>query len=386
MSGKPLKLLLLVNQLSPIGGAEVQLAHLADGLAARGHAVTVGAIDHKWAETRSLAPGVKLVELHASNRYRRLAAVPRLARLARRADVVQCTMWDPSLWGRLAAILARRPVIVADHATDRSVQITAGGGARASWIAAHNRLLDPFTYATVSCAASQREVLLGEGVAAAKIVHIPNGIPVARLREEAAQAPGREQLGLPAGPLVLQVGVFRPEKNQLGALEAFPSVRERVPDAQLVFAGDGDTRAAVEARAAELGTGEWAHFLGARDDVPALLAHADLMLLPSLADAMPMTVLEALAVGTPVVASDVGDVAAMLGEGGVCVPPGDDEALAAATVRVLDEPALRDSLRTAAAERAAGFDSAAMVDAYEALFHGAVTGLSPLGALRGLAG
>jgi glycosyltransferase involved in cell wall biosynthesis len=381
--GESLKLLLLVNQLSPIGGAEVQLAHLADGLAGRGHAVTVGAIDHKWAATRPLAPGVELVELHAANRYRRLAAVPRLARLARRADVVQCTMWDPSLWGRLAAILARRPVIVADHATDRSVQVTAGGGARASWIAAHNRLLDPFTYATVACAASQRQVLLGEGVAAAKIVHIPNGIPVARLREEAVAAPGRERLGLPAGPLVLQVGVFRPEKNQLGALEAFPVVRERVPDAQLVFAGDGPTMAAVEARAAELGGG-WAHFLGARDDVPALLAHADLMLLPSLADAMPMTVLEALAVGTPVVASDVGDVASMLGEGGICVPPGNGEALAAAVARVLGEPALRDSLRAAGRERAAGFDSAAMVDAYEALFRGAVAKLPPQAALREL--
>lgn len=383
MPGESLKLLLLVNQLSPIGGAEVQLAHLADGLAGRGHAVTVGAIDHKWAATRPLAPGVELVELHAANRYRRLAAVPRLARLARRADVVQCTMWDPSLWGRLAAILARRPVIVADHATDRSVQVTAGGGARASWIAAHNRLLDPFTYATVACAASQRQVLLGEGVAAAKIVHIPNGIPVARLREEAAAAPGRELLGLPAGPLVLQVGVFRPEKNQLGALEAFPAVRERVPGAQLVFAGDGPTMAAVEARATELGGG-WAHFLGARDDVPALLAHAELMLLPSLADAMPMTVLEALAVGTPVVASDVGDVASMLGESGICVSPGNGEALAAAVARVLGEPALRDSLRAAGRERAAGFDSAAMVDAYEALFRGAVAKLPPQAALREL--
>lgn len=384
MPGEPLKLLLLVNQLSPIGGAEVQLAHLADGLAARGHAVTVGAIDHKWAETRPLAPGVELVELHASNRYRRLAAVPRLARLARRADAVQCTMWDPSLWGRLAAILARRPVIVADHATDRSVQIAAGGGARASWIAAHNRLLDPFTYATVACAASQRQILLGEGVAAAKIVHIPNGIPVARLREEAAAAPGRERLGLPTGPLVLQVGVFRPEKNQLGALEAFPAVRERIPGAQLVFAGDGPTMAAVEARAAELGAGEWAHFLGARDDVPALLARAELMLLPSLADAMPMTVLEALAVGTPVVASDVGDVASMLGEGGICVPPGDGGALAGAVARVLGEPELSDSLRAAGSKRAAGFDSAAMVGAYEALFRGAVNKQSPQEALREL--
>jgi glycosyltransferase involved in cell wall biosynthesis len=378
MATESLKLLFAINRLALIGGAEMQLIHLANGLDGLGHEVTICSIDHASLPPGMLAPGVRSIELHASDRYRRAAAVPRLTRLARRADVVQCTMWDPSLWGRLAAIAARRPVLVADHATDRAVQVTGAGAPRAKWIAAHNRLLDPFTYATVACAASQRQVLLGEGVAADKIVHIPNGVPLERTRAAAAAAPGREQLGLPpAGRLAMQVGLFRAEKNQMGALEAFQAVREQVADAHLVFVGDGAEQAGVEARAEQLGTGDWVHFLGHRDDVPALLAKADLMLLPSVSDAMPMTVLESMALGVPVVATDVGDVRETLGEGGVCVPPGDPEALAGACARLLTDEGQRRTMAAAAAERSVAFDSATMVRRYEALFRGAVAGTPP---------
>jgi glycosyltransferase involved in cell wall biosynthesis len=386
MAAESLKLLFVVNQLAPIGGAEVQLIHLANGLAGHGHEVTICSIDHAWVKPGTLAPEVESVELHASDRYRRIAALPRLARLARRAEVVQCTMWDPSLWGRLAALAARRPMIVADHATDRSVQITASGAPRARWIAAHNRLLDPFTYATVACAGSQLPVLLGEGVAAEKLVHVPNGIPLERTRADAAAAPDRERLGLPPrGRLVIQVGLFRPEKNQLGALEAFRAVRERAPDAHLVFVGNGPTLAGVQRRAEELGAGEWAHFLGHRSDVPALLSKAELMLLPSVSDAMPMTVIESMALGVPVVATDVGDVAATLGDGGLCVPVGDPDALAEACLRVLGDDDLRKKMSAAASAGAVNLDAAAMVRSYEALFRGAVAGAPPRQALRELA-
>jgi glycosyltransferase involved in cell wall biosynthesis len=381
-----MKLLLIINRLAPIGGAETQLAHLARGLAKDGHEVTVCCIDDCTLDVAELGrEGISVVELHASDRYRRAAAIPRLTRLARRADVVQCTMWDPSLWGRIAAILARRPVIVADHATDRSIQITASGAPRADWIAWHNRLLDRFTYATVACAHSQRSVLLGEGVADAKIVHIPNGVPVEALRAAAASAgTDREALGLPAGgALAMQIGLFRPEKNQLGALEAFREVRAGVPDAQLVFVGDGVMREAVEARAAELEAGGWVHFLGQRSDVAALLANADLMLLPSASDAMPMTVLESMAVGVPVLATDVGDVRQVLADAGACVPAGDSAALAAECVRLLGDAGLRARMGEAARQRSLAYDSAQMALRYQALFEGARDGTPPLQAVAG---
>lgn len=370
MNRRPLELLLVINHLYPSGGAEIQLVHLAKGLAELGHRVTICCVDD-WSVDRDEleAAGIALVALGARGRLARIAAIPRLARLARRADVVQCTMWDASLWGRIAAILARRPVIVADHATDRTIQVAAGGAPRARWIGLHNRLLDRFTFATVACADSQRAVLEGEGVAAGKIVRIPNGIPLATLQQGARKSPGRAAVGLPEdGFVAMQVAVFREEKNQPAALEAVARARQGAAAIELVFVGDGFTRPGVEDRARELGAEGWAHFLGERDDVPALLALADVMLLPSLADAMPMTALEAMAIGVPVIASDVGDVAGMLGEAGICVPAGDVEALASALTRLRCDDGLRERLGRAGPERAREFDATEMTRRYAELF------------------
>jgi len=377
--------LLIINALYPGGGAEVQLMHLAAGLAKSGHEVTLCCVDDAHLELGSLeATGVEVVKLHAGSRLRRLAALPRLVRLARRAEIVQCTIWDASLWGRIAAIVARRLVVVADHSTDRSIHTSAAGASRESWIALHNRLLDPFTYATVSCATEQRQVLESEGVAAAKIVYIPNGLPLAELETAAASGLTRADLGLPAEVgLVTQIGVFREEKNQRGALGAVAAARAAGADAHLVFVGDGAEREAVEARARELGA-DWAHFLGFRADVPALLALTDLMLQPSLADAMPMTVLEAMALGVPVVATDVGDVAAMLdGRAGVTVPASDEAALGAACAELLADDERRAEMGRAGREIAAAFDSAAMVRSYELLFQAAHDGKPPTSAVPG---
>jgi glycosyltransferase involved in cell wall biosynthesis len=381
---RPLRLLLIINRLAPVGGAESQLLHLSKGLAGHGHEVTVCCIDRSWVEPEELGEhGVRLLQLGVERRSRRATeAVPRLARLAAGADVVHCTMWDSSLWGRLAAIAARKPAIVADHATDRAVQLSTNGDSRASWIARHNRLLDRFTFATVACATSQRPVLIGEGVDPDKIVHIPNGIPVEQLRREAGGG-DRAALGLSGdGPVAMHVGLFRPEKNQLGALEAFSRVRAEVPDAEIVFVGDGVARAEVERRAVELGAGKWAHFLGNRFHVPPLLGAADLSLLSSTSDAMPMTVLEAMALGLPTVATDVGDVGQVLAGGaGICVPPEDAGAFAAACTKLLSDPELRRQMGATAAAQAAQFDASVMVSRYEALFEAACSGGSPLAAV-----
>jgi glycosyltransferase involved in cell wall biosynthesis len=371
--------LLVVNWLKP-GGAEVQLMHLAEGLAKSGHEVTLCCMNDVFVDVEALRnAGVEFVSLHARTRFGRLFAVPRLAKLARRSEIVHCTIWDASLWGRIAAILARRPVVVADHATDRSIHTSSKGASRESWVALHNKLLDPFTFATVSVAATQRAVLLNEGINPAKIVYIPNGLPIEQMKAAAAAGPPRAELGIPEEvPTVMQVGVFRTEKNQVGALEAVAGIRAQGSDAHLVFVGDGPTKPEVEDRVAALGGEEWVHFLGMRSDVPAMLSLADLLVQPSHADAMPLTVLEAMAVGVPVVATAVGDVPAMLaGRAGLTIPAEDREALEAALTELLADPAKRAEMGAAGEEIAAARDSSKMIDSYEALFEAALGGASP---------
>jgi len=379
VSGQPRKVLLVVNWLKP-GGAEVQLTHLAEGLAKSGHEVTLCCMNDAFIDVESLhEAGVEIVSLHAESRFARLRAVPRLRRLARRAEIVHCTIWDASLWGRIAAILARRPVVVADHATDRSIHTSAKGASRESWVALHNKFLDPFTFATVSVAATQRAVLLNEGVDPSKIVYIPNGLPIAAMKAAAAAGPPRSDFGIPDdAPTVMQVGVFREEKNQIGALDAVAGIRKKGSDAHLILVGDGPNKPEVDKRAAELGAADWVHFLGMRDDVPAMLSLADVLVQPSHADAMPLSVLEAMAVGVPVVATAVGDVPAMLaGRAGLTVPAEDQAALEAALIELLADPAKRAEMGAAGEEIAAARDSSKMIDSYEALFEAALGGTTP---------
>lgn len=372
-------MLLVVNWLKP-GGAEVQLIHLAEGLARSGHEVTLCCMNDAFVDVAPLRDaGVEIVSLHAQSRFARLRAVPRLRRLARKSEIVHCTIWDASLWGRIAAILARRPVVVADHATDRRVHTSAKGTSRESWVALHNKLLDPFTFATVSVAATQRAVLLNEGVDPAKIVYIPNGLPIAAMRAAAAAGPPRSEFDIPEdAPTVMQVGVFREEKNQVGALEALAGMRAAGSDAHLIFVGDGPTKPEVDKRVAELGAEAWVHFLGMRSDVPAVLSLADVLVQPSHADAMPLSVLEAMAVGVPVVATAVGDVPAMLaGRAGLTVPAEDQAALEAALGELLADPHRRAEMGAAGEEIAAARDSSKMIDSYEALFEAALGGTTP---------
>jgi glycosyltransferase involved in cell wall biosynthesis len=115
-----------------------------------------------------------------------------------------------------------------------------------------------------------------------------------------------------------------------------------------------------------------------RADVPAMLAAADVLVQPSHADAMPLTVLEAMAVGVPIVATAVGDVPAMLaGRAGLTVAAEDREALETALAELLADPARRAEMGAAGEEIAAARDSSKMVDSYEALFEAALGGSEP---------
>ena len=277
-------------------------------------------------------------------------------------------MWDASLWGRVAAAIARRPAIVSDHSTDRTVQTSSDGAPRHDWIALHNRILDRVTFATVACARTQIPLLEGEGVNPERIVHIPNGVPTEELREAAQPPPGRADLGIPEeARVVIHVAQFRPEKNQAATFEAVSRLRAGLGDVRAVFVGVGrPIKDALEERAVAEGA-TWVHFLGMRDDVPALYGLADLAVLPSTADTMPLSLLEAMALGVPVVATDVGDVRAMVeGAGaGICVPPGDLEAFTEACGRILSDPEAQARLSAAGRAASRGFDSEAMIDRYE---------------------
>lgn len=129
-------------------------------------------------------------------------------------------------------------------------------------------------------------------------------------------------------------------------VDAMPSVLARAPNARFVVVGDGPLKAELIAQAGNLGVGKQLILTGERRDIPGILAAADLFVLPSVSEGLPISIMEAMAVGLPTVATDVGGVSELVtdGETGLLVPPRATEALANALTTLALSPALRQAM------------------------------------------
>jgi glycosyltransferase involved in cell wall biosynthesis len=199
------------------------------------------------------------------------------------------------------------------------------------------------------------------------IRYIPNGIDLARF----APAARGERRG--TGETVIgTVAALRPEKNIARLLRAIAPL----PGCRLVIVGDGPERAALIGLAAALGMAERVTFAGYRQDTPELYAGFDVFALSSDTEQMPLSVIEAMASGLPVVSTDVGDVRLMVAaENTPFVTPPDDWALGAALSALAGDPGSRQRLGAANLAKArAEYDQAAMFAAHGALWRGSTAG------------
>lgn len=367
--------ILLVSNWVGWGGAETQLDYLAIGLRGRGWEVEILAIGGILREVDALREaGVEVNSLDARGPLGKLRALPAMIRHARRAELVHCTGWDATLWGRLAALGARRPMLITEHTPGRELQVKQSGASRARLIALHNRLLDRFTYATIVVGVWQQQLLEEEGVDGEKIVHIPNAVPIEDLRRRAEEGPTRAELGIPDDALlVAEVARFWSQKRQMMALHAVNRLREQLGDVRMLFVGDGPEEPAVKAEAERLGA-DWAIFLGFRADAPGLVRISDLSVLPSTGEGLPMSLIESIALNTPAVGTDVGDVRWLLETtgGGLCVPPEDEDAFVEACAKLLGDAALRERLIEDGARSAGMFDAPRMVEHYAQVFEAGI--------------
>jgi glycosyltransferase involved in cell wall biosynthesis len=183
------------------------------------------------------------------------------------------------------------------------------------------------------------------GVAAAKITVIPNAVePRAPTQRDDAL---RARLGV-RGDRALALTVARLEEQK--GITHLLDAAAMLPDVVFAIAGEGPERDGLVAKAASLGLSERVHWLGHRDDVPALLAAADLFVLPSLNEGLPLAAMEAMLAGVPIVATDAGGTGEVVRAGvtGMLVPPGDPRALADAIRALRDDPERARHLAAAA--------------------------------------
>jgi len=270
-------------------------------------------------------------------------------RLARRLrafgpDVLWALDHTDAMWmGRCAAWLSGvSRTVLAAHSTG---QVGANGRPRQSF-SRRERVLVEFVDRVVAVSRPHAEYLASiTGLPRERIAVIANGIDLSMWPPvtQALRSDARAALGIGEHePVVCMVAALRPEKAHETLLEAVALLDDRGRRVNVLLAGDGPRREALHQHAQRCGILDRIRFLGVRRDVARLLHASDMMVLPSyVVETLPLSVLEAMAVGVPVIATRVGSVPEVVvdGETGLLIEPGDTAALAAAMVATLDDTA-----------------------------------------------
>jgi glycosyltransferase involved in cell wall biosynthesis len=259
------------------------------------------------------------------------------------ADVVHNHMFRAEVIGTRAALAVAatgrpRPLIVS---TVHSSRI------RSREDRALIRALTPQMDHLIAVSSSIVHKVIEEGRVGAPITLIRNGVDLVRYDHQEPCCTLREEYDMtPDAQIVGVVARLEPEKGHRTLLDAWPEVLRQIPNAWLLVIGEGSRREDLEAQARELGIQHRVVFTGRREDVPAVTAALDVAVLPSYREALGLSVLEAMALSRPVVASNIGGIPEMVEDGvtGLLVPPADPMALASAITRLLADHQLADML------------------------------------------
>ncbi len=350
-TAEPVRVLRVIARLN-IGGPAIHVILTAEGLRSRGYDTTLvcGPVQPPEGDMMDLAhrQGVHAVLLpqlgRAPHPLRDLVSLWRLWRLMRRVrpDIVHTHTAKAGFVGRMAARLAGVPVVV--HTFHGHVFEGYFGRAATGLFLQLERLAARGSTCIVTLSERLRcELTEVHHVARPeKVEVIPLGLDLRHLAvSPRRQGDFRRSLDIPQDvPLVGIVGRLVPIKRHELLIVAAGGVREAFPDARFAVIGDGELRSNLEARAAAIGLEHAFHFAGWRSDLEAVYSDLDLCVLCSRNEGTPVSVIEALTAGCPVVATDVGGVADILGQEtwGRLVPPEDPAALAEAIVAILRDP------------------------------------------------
>ena len=357
-SSTPIPVAVFLTAFEP-GGTERQMIELIRRLDPQKYRVHVACFRRSGAWLPKVVEcAASIVEFPISS-FARPATIRQLVRFARwcrreRIALVQTCDFYANVFGLPGAFLGGVPVRVGSRReliTDKS----PGQIALQRWA---------YRFATTVVANSPaaKQVLESERVPASKLIVISNGVD--------GQAFSR-RLPATSGTRVITVANLRPEKSHETLIAAAGILLETHPHLRFQIVGEGSRRAALEHLAELRGVGPAVEFLGHREDVPALLAQADLFVLPSRSEAFPNGAIEGMAAGLPVIASAVGGLLDLItpGRTGLLVDPADPHALADAIRSLVDDPGKAQALGAAARDEVlARYSFDRMVQAFEDLY------------------
>jgi glycosyltransferase involved in cell wall biosynthesis len=365
-TAEPIRILRVIARLN-MGGPALHVAYLASGLESRGYRTTLvaGSLARGEGSMSFVAEELGVPVVHVPHLSREISvaadalSVYHLVRTIRRErpHILHTHTAKAGAVGRIAALLAgdaRPPIVV--HTFHGHVLQGYFSGAKAAFFRLVERRLAASTTRLVAVSPEVRDDLVELGVAG------PEKFAVVRLgieleRRTGATSDARRELrrlfGIPAdGFVVGWIGRMTAVKRLPLVLEGFRRLLELGVDATLCLVGAGPDRDEAERLAHRLGVMKHCLFVGYQRDVAPYYEVFDTLLLPSANEGTPVVVIEALAAGRPVVATDVGGVADVVRDGtdGFLVPSGDADALADRLARLAGDPALRRSMGAAGAE------------------------------------
>jgi len=343
MSGETLRIVHIITP-SKLAGAELYMIALAEQLDADGHHNIV--LCKRQAQAvmdECLRRGIdaRPVRLYGK------ADVSAPLRLARaigkaRADIVHTHLSTASLWGAWGARIAGTPSVA-----------TVQGQNTATCYRFVDRL--------IANSRAVKQHIVDQGIPADRIDVVYNAIDVSAFSRTLSTKEAKRRLGLDPDRFVVGTAAhLSPKKGHADLLQSARRVIQQVPDAHFVFLGDGPMRAELTASAEQWGIASRVSFLGFRRDVPEVMSAYDVFVLASWWEPFGLVVVEAMALGVPVIGTRAGGAPEVVVEGqtGLLVPPKNPQALAEAIVRLAADSDLRRTMAAAGPSRAAIFDIA----------------------------
>jgi glycosyltransferase involved in cell wall biosynthesis len=282
-------------------------------------------------------PSFSLTSFYDQNAVRQLRRFVRWLKSAR-IDILHTHDFYTNVFGLAGGALARSPVRIA------SMRETAG--TRSAAQARVQRLVYSLAHQIVANSNAVREKLIAEGTSTEKVTVLYNGLDLSRVATQASRSQSLALLGLPtdgsrARRFITIIANMRHEvKDYPMFLRSAQQVKEAVPDAAFLLAGEGELSDSLQALARELGIDHSTFFLGRCENVAELLSISEVCVLSSKAEGFSNSILEYMAAGRPVVVTDVGGAREVVSEGetGYLVPSGDNVMMARRLISLLREP------------------------------------------------
>lgn len=268
-------------------------------------------------------------------------ALWRLTRLLvrERVTILQTHGARANFYGRIAGRLAGVPVIISTvHNSLKDYEVRSFRRGLYTFML---RLTLPFVHRIICVSDANRWDLIDECPAAkAKTCTVYNGVDLSAFSSQFDRQDVRQEIGVLQGPVLVTIARLTEQKGHRYLVQALPCLLETWPQLCCLFVGEGELRDVLHRMAIDLGVERACRFVGVREDIVDILAAADVVVLPSLAEGFPFVLLEALAMGCPVVASRVNGVPELIEDHktGLLVPSRDSQALTKAILEVLGNP------------------------------------------------